>query len=335
MSARLEDCSFWMDGLLAQNALEISHDPADLKRAGFWAVMATFEGTWTCIRFAEVLSAPFPSQKWEPVAEPWTSNFDRLGYMHYVEEIRELIAAGEVYQVNACRQLSANHVGSLAGLFSEIQNQHHAPFAAYLKSPEFEIASASPELFLKIEGTGKDRYATSSPIKGTSTTPEFGLKDSAENIMIVDLIRNDLGQICDPGSIEVPRLLGIEAHPGLFHLVSDVRGKLRIDTSLKEIAQAMLPAGSISGAPKSSAIKVIQSHESVPRGPYCGVLGWVNGEQVQLSVGIRLFWKENPDRIHFGTGAGITWASDASAEWDETELKAARLMDIARGKMEL
>ncbi len=335
MSARLEECSFWMDGLLARNALEITHDPADLQREGFWAVMATFEGEWTCVRFAEVLRMPFPAQKWNPIAEPWTSNFDQRAYMRYVEEIRELISAGEVYQVNACRQLSANHIGSLAGLFSEIQNRHHAPYAAYFKSPEIEIASASPELFLKIEGEGRNRYATSSPIKGTATTPDFGLKDSAENIMIVDLIRNDLGRICEPGSIEVPRLLGIEEHPGLFHLVSDVRGKLKPDISWKEIAEAVLPAGSISGAPKSSAIKVIQGHESTPRGPYCGVLGWVNGEQAQLSVGIRLFWKENADRIHFGSGAGITWASDASAEWDETELKAARLMDIAHGKMQL
>jgi len=149
--------------------------------------------------------------------------------------------------------------------------------------------------------------------------------------MIVDLIRNDLGQICIPGSIDVPRLLATESHPGLFHLVSDVTGNIKEEVRWSDISRAMLPAGSISGAPKSSALKIIQEKEREPRGPYCGAIGWVNGESARFSVGIRLFYKTDDSYIRFGTGAGITWASDAASEWDETELKARRLIALANG----
>jgi para-aminobenzoate synthetase component 1 len=146
-------------------------------------------------------------------------------------------------------------------------------------------------------------------------------------------MRNDFGSICESGSVDVPRLLATQAHPGLFHLVSDVTGRLRTSIGWDEIAKALLPAGSISGAPKSSALKTIAKLEKIPRGPYCGVIGWVEGDQAVLSVAIRVFWSVNHGKIHFGTGAGITWASDAKSEWDETELKANRLISIASGKI--
>ncbi|MEY3755935.1 MAG: hypothetical protein RL356_207, partial [Actinomycetota bacterium] len=129
----------------------------------------------------------------------------------------------------------------------------------------------------------------------------------------------------------VPRLLASEAHPGLFHLVSDVVGSLREDVKWEQITSALLPAGSISGAPKLSAIKSIKEIEKVERGPYCGVIGWVEGDQALLSVGIRIFWSKEDGKINFGTGAGITWQSDPRGEWDETELKANRLISIASG----
>jgi para-aminobenzoate synthetase component 1 len=150
--------------------------------------------------------------------------------------------------------------------------------------------------------------------------------------MIVDLMRNDLGQICIPGSIAVPDLLRDEEHPGLSHLVSDVTGHLQDGVTWREILDALLPAGSISGAPKSAAKRIISDLEAVPRGPYCGVLGWVHGDQAVLSVAIRTFWRES-EFIHFGTGAGITWSSDARAEWEETQLKAERLISIIGGEL--
>jgi para-aminobenzoate synthetase component 1 len=149
--------------------------------------------------------------------------------------------------------------------------------------------------------------------------------------MIVDLIRNDLGQICKDGSIDVPRLLAIEEHPGLDHLVSDVTGELKDGLKWHQVITPLLPPGSVSGAPKSSALRIIAAHES-NRGPYCGAIGWIQGESCELAVAIRTFWKEE-QTLKFGTGAGITWSSDPEAEWEETELKAQRLIKIASGEI--
>jgi para-aminobenzoate synthetase component 1 len=217
-------------------------------------------------------------------------------------------------------------MSSLRGLFSKILRENPSPWACYLEIPGVNIASASPELFLK--RTGSD--LKTSPIKGTQSPSAgvFGHKDRAENIMIVDLMRNDLGQICENGSIEVPRLLSSEDHPGLQHLVSDIHGTLKDGVSWSEIFSRLSPAGSISGAPKSSATQVIKENE-VARGPYCGVLGWVHADNAELSVAIRIFW--NDQGIHFGTGAGITWSSVPLEEWNETVLKADRLIKIAGG----
>jgi para-aminobenzoate synthetase component 1 len=213
-------------------------------------------------------------------------------------------------------------------LFSSILDNNPAPYASYLEIPNLNIASASPELFLERSG----KRVKTSPIKGTQLlgSSEFGVKDRSENIMIVDLMRNDLGMICQSGTVEVTKLLYSQDHPGLQHLVSDVEGDLTQAIGWKEIFQAISPPGSVSGAPKSSALSVIAEHEK-PRGPYCGILGWVEGDQAQLSVAIRVFWKD--EKINFGTGAGITFSSQSAAEWEETELKASRLMRIAAGQI--
>lgn len=324
--AQMAEPMFWMAGVLARDLLEVSSDPASLDTPGFWAVSATFEGQWLCARFGQVTQEELPRAIWEPITTSWVSNFNRGQYESYVEEIRALIGAGEVYQANACRIISTEHDGSILGLFHEMHKSNPAPFASYLSLPELEIASASPELFFKRNGIN----VMSSPIKGTSTSEIFGIKDQAENIMIVDLMRNDLGKICQPGSIDVPRLLGVEQHPGLFHLVSDVTGKINEELSWEEIASALMPPGSVSGAPKSSALSAISRFEPDERGPYCGALGWINGDQALLSVAIRTFW-QRASRLSFGTGAGITWGSNASEEWEETALKASRLISIANG----
>jgi para-aminobenzoate synthetase component 1 len=213
-------------------------------------------------------------------------------------------------------------------LFRGILDNNPAPWASYLEIPELNIASASPELFLQRSGS---RVKTS-PIKGTQLlgSSEFGTKDQSENIMIVDLMRNDLGMICESGTVEVSRLLYSQDHPGLQHLVSDVEGDLVSGISWRSILESISPPGSVSGAPKSSAVSVIAEHEK-PRGPYCGILGWVQGDQAQLSVAIRIFWKDK--KINFGTGAGITFSSQSQAEWEETELKASRLIKIAAGQI--
>jgi para-aminobenzoate synthetase component 1 len=320
---------FWMGGRLATDLVEISHEPSCLDDGDFWAVSTTFEGAFTAAKFSTVVNADFPDATWSPIKSQWHSVPNEKEYIDYVERVRELIAQGWVYQVNACRRITTeNSNANLRGLFTGILNNNPAPWASYLEIPKLNIASASPELFLQRLGS---RVKTS-PIKGTQLlgSTEFGVKDQSENIMIVDLMRNDLGMICQSGTVEVSRLLYSQDHPGLQHLVSDVEGDLLPGISWSAIFDSISPPGSVSGAPKSSAVSVIAEHEK-PRGPYCGVLGWVQGDQAQLSVAIRIFWKD--EEIHFGTGAGITFSSQSQEEWDETELKASRLIKIAAGQI--
>lgn len=331
LTAEPDQPQFWMGGVLARDLVEISRDPSCLSDAGFWAISTTYEGEFRAFKFASITESPFSAVSTSAeIRGKWESSTSKSEYLSYVEKIREEIASGGVYQVNACRRLSIKSPATLDLAFSNILKSNPAPFASYLRTSELEIASASPELFITRVG---DQIKTS-PIKGTkrSNIEKFGSKDRAENVMIVDLMRNDLGQICISGSIAVPDLLRDENHPGLSHLVSDVTGTLLPGITWTEIFTALLPAGSISGAPKSAAKRIILEHEPSPRSAYCGVMGWVHGDRAVLSVAIRTFWREG-EYIYYGTGAGITWSSDAQAEWDETQLKAERLISIVGGEL--
>ncbi len=323
-----------MGGRLATDLLEISDDLAALDRGGFWAVSTRFEGGVVAAKFRSVVDAPFPVQanSWRKLSGQWGSSLSQSEYVAAVKKIQEKIAQGWVYQVNACRVLENSCDQDLAALFASLVKENPAPYASFLSLPGLQISSASPELFLRRDGVD----LVSSPIKGTQrldVAAEFSEKDRAENVMIVDLIRNDLSRICKAGSVDVPRLLAREEHPGLAHLVSDVSGELITGTSWAEIGAAILPPGSVSGAPKSAALATISELERV-RGPYCGALGWVEDKQAILSVAIRTFWRHDEEKIFFGTGAGITWASDPEAEWEETQLKARKLIGIAGGEIE-
>ena len=323
---------FWMDGILATGLVEVTSDISRTQNGGFWAAAITFEGERTFARFSNVKrNQPFPeAPKWVRLKSIWKSSLDRVQYYNYVEEIRRRVSAGDVYQANACRVLSTPFNGaSLDSLFVDLLKENHAPYATFLRLPELEIASATPELFLRRDA----RNILTSPIKGTldyTSTDLFGVKDQSENIMIVDLMRNDLSRICETGSVEVSDFLRIEHHPGIRHLVSDIRGTLRDNVSWDELLTALLPAGSVSGAPKHSALEIIKRNEPVDRGVYCGVIGWIEGDQSLLGLAIRTFWARERT-IYFGTGAGITWPSDPHLEWRETELKANRLVGIAGG----
>ncbi|KAB1989453.1 chorismate-binding protein [Streptomyces triticiradicis] len=326
-------------GLVATGLLDVTSDPAALDSTGFWAVSADFEGRLTCARFRDVREEPVPAPVpggWHgPAAGDWTSSLDRAAYTDGVRRIREHIAAGEVYQANLCRVLSAPvppdaDVDALTALLAR---GNPAPYAGTIRLPGHgvEIATASPELFVRRAGRGVE----SGPIKGTGRTEADLLeKDYAENVMIVDLVRNDIGQVCATGTVTVPDLCVVEKHPGLVHLVSTVSGELREDVGWPGLLAAAFPPGSVTGAPKSSALRIIEALETAPRGPYCGGIGWVDADRVtgELAVGIRTFWIDRADGVlRFGTGAGITWGSDPEGEWRETELKASRLLAVASG----
>ncbi len=323
-----------MNGVLATDLIEVTSDPDSLSDGGFWAVSTTFEGKYTFAKFGTVIrGASFPKTgEWSGLTDVWESSILQSDFEDYVNEIRDQIVQGNVYQVNACRILSTKIAKdrSLAPLFSKMLAKNPAPFASFLRLPDVEIASASPELFLAREGA----QVKTSPIKGTRKLAEtgsaFSEKDRSENVMIVDLMRNDFGRICKAGTVKVSQLFRSELHPGLEHLVSDVVGEVRDEMTWSQIFEEILAPGSVSGAPKESAMKIISDNELNDRGPYCGALGWIQGDNASLSVAIRIFWRAG-EKLKFGAGAGITWSSDATSEWEETELKAAKLLSIAGG----
>ncbi|MFF3997452.1 chorismate-binding protein [Streptomyces cyaneofuscatus] len=335
-------------GLVASGLQDVTHDPSALDSSGFWAVCADFEGRTVCARFSSVrreeVPAPVPGAWRGPAAGEWTTSLDRDAYTAGVRRIREYIAAGEVYQANLCRVLCAPlpeaepGLADVDALTALLARGNPAPYAGTIRLPSHgvEVATASPELFLRRDG----RTVESGPIKGTGRTEADLLeKDHAENVMIVDLVRNDLGRVCATGSVTVPDLCVVEKHPGLVHLVSTVRGELAEGAGWPELLTAAFPPGSVTGAPKSSALRIIEELERAPRGPYCGAVGWVDADRgtASLAVGIRTFWIDRTGSaplLRFGTGAGITWGSDPEREWDETELKASRLLAVASGTFE-
>jgi para-aminobenzoate synthetase component 1 len=319
--------------------LDVTHDLGALDSQGFWAVVVPYRGLPLCARFERVRPAtPWPGDRWYgPARDEWRSSLDAPAFRAGVERIRSAIAAGDVYQVNLTRRMSAplpadpppGYTVDIAALGAVLARGNPAPFSAVVRLPQHgvQVASASPELFLRRDG----RHVWSSPIKGTARhasllTP----KDQAENVMIVDLVRNDLGRVCEWGSVDVPSLLAVEEHPGLVHLVSTVHGVLRDGTGWAEAVDATFPPGSVTGAPKIAACRMIDELETAPRGVYCGAVGWVDADRSvgALNVAIRTFWIED-GTLHFGTGGGITYDSDPQREWEETELKAHRLLAVA------
>jgi para-aminobenzoate synthetase component 1 len=324
-------------GLVATELQECTDDPAALDTGGRWVVVATYEGRITAARFRDWSPAPATAiaGPWRgPTVESWRSSLDQLAYEAAVESVKDRIGRGDIYQANVCRILTAElpdaDEGDLGGLHALLASRNPAPFEGFLRLPGLQVATASPELFLQ----RRDQRVRTGPIKGTGrSSTDLLAKDEAENVMIVDLMRNDLSRICRAGSVRVPRLLVQEQHPGLVHLVSEVTGTLRSEVRWPEILQAVLPPGSVSGAPKTSAVQILRSVEPVPRGPYCGALGWVDADTgaAELAVGIRTFWSGEDGVLRFGTGAGITWGSHPAREWRETQLKGAHLLSVAAG----
>ncbi len=323
--------------------VQIADDVKCLDTGGFWAVVITFEGRVSCVRFADsTQERPAREQVpgWTPLRGDWSSSLDEAEYLAGVSQIRDRIAAGQVYQVNLCRIMShrLSDDADLAGLETLVAQGNPAPYAGRVHVPDagLDVLSASPEAFL-IRRAGR---IESRPIKGTATTMSLMLtKDYAENVMIADLVRNDLSPVCRPGTVSVDALCAPEEHPGLAHLVTTVSGELRPGVSWADVLSTTFPPGSVSGAPKSTALRAIADLESAPRGPYCGAVGWVDADsgEAELAVGIRTFWAERDATgqrwLRFGTGAGITWGSDPAQEWAETELKAARLIGLASGRV--
>ena len=266
------------------------------------------------------------------------SSFSRPGYLGAVERVREYIRAGDVFQVNLSQQFTLPSTRPPLELYARLRQASPAPFTAYLDAGDHQILSASPELFLDLA----DGHVVTRPIKGTrprGTTPETdatleqelraSTKDRAENVMIVDLLRNDLSRVSQPGSVLVPELCGIEVHPTVHHLVSTVTARLTPESNAFNLLAATLPGGSITGAPKVRAMQIIRELEPVPRGVYCGAIGYITRSgDLRMSVAIRTMTRQD-GLLRIPAGGGIVLDSEPAAEYDETLAKARAMLAAA------
>lgn len=293
-----------------------------------------FEG-----RLRQPLQGPEPSG---PVTlSGFVSNFTRKDYEHMVREVIERILAGDIFQANVSQRFAAEVPSGFDhfAFYRHLRAQNPAPFAAYLEHGDFIIASASPERFLRIE----DGRVETRPIKGTrrrladpardaeqAQLLTQSRKDRAENVMIVDLLRNDLSKVCVPGSVKVPQLCGLETFASVHHLVSCVTGQLREGQSAVDLLAAAFPGGSVTGAPKVRAMEIITELEKYARGPYCGAIGYIGFDgTMDTNIVIRTAGFRH-DTCVVQAGGGIVTASDPASEYDET-LDKARAIFAAFG----
>ncbi len=260
-----------------------------------------------------------------------SSTFTRESFIAAVESAQRYIRAGDIYQVNVTQRLSAPWTAGAWDLFRRLTDVSPAPCAAFMDCGEFQLASSSPELFLRLSGS----HIQTRPIKGTrprcaDATRDAQLayelqtsaKEQAELVMITDLLRNDLGRVCEFGSVQVPDLLRLEKFAQVQHLVSTVEGRLRKGVTHLGALASCFPGGSITGAPKIRAMEIIDELEPVTRGPYCGALGYLGfNRESQLSIVIRTAICKD-GMAHFPVGAGIVADSDPAAEYEETLAKA-------------
>jgi para-aminobenzoate synthetase component 1 len=265
-----------------------------------------------------------------------TSNFSRDGYIAAVRRAVEYVHAGDVFQVNLSQRLLAPLTEHPLDLYGRLRRVSPAPFGCYFDLGDFQIASASPERFLQVSSSGE---VSTRPIKGTrprGKTPAEDAellrdlttnpKDRAENVMIVDLLRNDLGRVCEYGSVKVPIVCEVESFRQVHHLVSEVRGKLRPGMTAFDLLRAAFPGGSVTGAPKVRAMEIIAELEPTARGPYCGSVGWIGFDgAMDTNILIRTF-TAGRGWLQFPVGGGIVADSDPATEYEETLHKAAGLL---------
>ncbi|MBI3866133.1 MAG: anthranilate synthase component I family protein [Planctomycetia bacterium] len=280
------------------------------------------------------------SPQWQvPGLEGLLSNFSRDTYLRAVERAIEYIYAGDIFQVNLSQRLLYPAPGDPLELYLRLRECNPAPLAGYFAHDDWVVASASPERFVRVAGGEVETR----PIKGTRrrrSGPEADLftrdelresdKDQAENVMIVDLLRNDLSRVCAAGTVRVPELCRVESYETVQHLVSEVRGKLQPGRTAWDLLRAVFPGGSITGAPKVRAMEIISELEPTARGPYCGSLFYIGYDgTADSSILIRTFtirrgWIQCP------VGGGIVAQSDPAAEYEETLVKAEGMLRALR-----
>ena len=270
---------------------------------------------------------PWAARAYEPAdGGSFESNFSREEYIDAVERAIDYIAAGDVFQVNLSQRFTTPLTEHPSQIYERLRRVSPAMYGAYLDHLDYALLCTSPELFLRV---GPDRKIVTRPIKGTrdrqpgmDTQLRESPKDQAELNMIIDLERNDLGRICEIGSVIVSEPRVIEAHPTVYHGVATVEGRLRADVSFVDLLRATFPGGSITGAPKIRAMEIIEELEPTRRGPYCGAIGYLApGGQMEFNIAIRTMIVRD-GLVHIPVGGGIVADSDPIAEYEETLIKA-------------
>ena len=255
-----------------------------------------------------------------------SSSFTRASYRQAVQRAKDYIAAGDIYQVNISQRFQCQVDAPAAEVYRTLRSANPAPYCAYLDIGDAQILSSSPECFLKLD----DRQVVTRPIKGTrprAVDPAELLaapKDNAELLMIIDLERNDLGRVCEFGSVHVPELVRVESFATVHHLVATVAGTLRQEVSHVDCVRACFPGGSITGAPKIRAMEIIDELEPQTRGVYTGAIGFFDpaNRQAHFNIAIRTAVYQPGGHLTFQAGGGIVADSDPDAEYDETLAKA-------------
>jgi para-aminobenzoate synthetase/4-amino-4-deoxychorismate lyase len=275
----------------------------------------------------------------------WEPTVTREAYGRGVADVRDAIARGDTYQVNYTFRLRARFQGDDFALYERLRAAQPTRYGAYLNAGRFRVLSASPELFFRVEG----RRIVTRPRKGTAARGRWAEEDEevaarlsssekerAENLMIVDLLRNDVGRVARVGSVRVPELFRVERYPTVFQMTSTVEGLLRDGATLEEVFAALFPCGSVTGAPKVSTSRLIAELEGTPRGVYCGAVGFVApGGRAAFNVAIRTVVVDaSKGEAEYGTGGGVTWDSTAEGEYAEA-LDKARLLTEEAGEFEL
>jgi para-aminobenzoate synthetase/4-amino-4-deoxychorismate lyase len=306
---------------------------------------------WFALFDREVAVAPLepPAAADASADAPWRPSVERSRYDEALARIRALIAVGETYQVNHTLRMRAQVRGDERGLYRDLALAQRGAYAAYLNLGRYRVLSASPELFFRLEGS----RVTTRPMKGTAARGRWldedeqvaarlvaSEKDRAENAMIVDLLRSDLGRIARAGTVEVSRMFEPERYETVWQLTSTVAAELESGTPLVDVFRALFPSGSVTGAPKVSTMRIIRDLEDSPRGVYCGAIGYLaptrSGEpRATFSVGIRtVVIDSRTGAAEYGVGGGITFDSAPAAEYEEV-LAKARVLSAARPAFEL
>lgn len=304
----------------------------------FDPAMQVRDGSVLPLLWFGIFAEPVQDEEWAIPQEDyeiseWTAATDKAEYTRAIAQIKEEIARGETYQVNYTFRLNARFKGSAWSFFHRLVQAQEARYSAYLQMGPYRVLSVSPELFFEV----KEGTLTARPMKGTikrglwpgedrerKEALRASAKDRAENVMIVDLLRSDIGRLSKPGTVRVPQLYEIEPYPTVYQMTSTVQAELREHVSLTELFTALFPCGSVTGAPKINTMKIISELEQAPREVYCGAIGYVTPKrEMVFNVPIRTVWIDtDAGTAEYAVGGGVTWDSSAEGEYEEALAKA-------------